>query len=336
MTLPETMTCIEIKQPGGPEALVPGSRPLPLPQAGEVLIRVAAAGVNRPDVIQRQGLYPAPPGASDIPGLEVAGTVVALGAGVEGVAIGDAVCALVSGGGYAQYCTAAAACCLPLPRGYDMVRAAALPETFFTVWHNVFQRARLQPGETILVHGGSSGIGTTAIQLAKVFGARVLTTAGSDEKCRACEALGAERAIDYRTEDFVDVVAEMTGKKGADVILDMVGGDYLPRNVKSLATEGRLVIIAFLKGPKVEMNFMPVMLKRLTITGSTLRVQPLAAKATIARELHEQVWPLLDAGRVAPVVHARFALDEAAAAHQLMESSTHIGKIILEVAQPEI
>lgn len=332
MTLPEMMTCIEIKQPGGPEALIPGTRPLPRPQAGEVLIRVAAAGVNRPDVIQRQGHYPPPAGASDILGLEVAGVVTALGAGVADVAVGDAVCALVSGGGYAQYCTAAAACCLPIPRGYDMVRAAALPETFFTVWHNLFQRARLQPGETILVHGGSSGIGTTAIQLAKTFGARVLTTAGSEEKCRACEALGAERAIDYRTEDFAEVVAQMTGNKGVDVILDMVGGDYLPRNVKSLATEGRLVIIAFLKGARVELNFMPIMLKRLTITGSTLRVQPIAAKAAIARDLRDKVWPLLESGRVAPVVHARFALDEAGAAHQLMESSAHIGKIILDLA----
>lgn len=331
MTLPDKMTCIEITQPGGPEALVPGTRPLPLPQAGEVLIRVAAAGVNRPDVIQRQGHYPPPAGASDILGLEVAGVVMALGAGVVDVKVGDEVCALVSGGGYAQYCTAPAACCLRLPFGYDMVCAAALPEAFFTVWHNLFQRARLQPGETVLVHGGSSGIGTTAIQLAKVFGARVLTTAGSEEKCRACEALGAERAVNYHIEDFADVVAEMTGRKGVDVILDMVGGDYLPRNVKALATEGRLVNIAFLKGAKVELNFMPVMLKRLTITGSTLRVQPIAAKAAIARELHDKVWPLLEAGRIAPVVHARFPLDEAAAAHQLMESSAHIGKIILEL-----
>lgn len=333
MTLPETMTCIEIKQPGGPEALVPGVRPLPVPAAGEVLVRVAAAGINRPDVIQRQGHYPPPAGASDIPGLEVAGTVAALGDGVAGLAIGDTVCALVSGGGYAEYCTAAAECCLPPPAGYDMVRAAALPETFFTVWHNLFQRARLQPGEIVLVHGGSSGIGTTAIQLAKAFGARVLTTAGSEEKCRACERLGAERAIDYRTEDFAEVVAEVTNRKGVNVILDIVGGDYLPRNVKALAADGRLVIIAFLKGSKVEVNFMPVMLKRLTITGSTLRPQPVAAKATIARELKERVWPLLDAGRIAPVVHARFPLDQAAAAHQMMESSAHIGKIILEVAK---
>jgi NADPH2:quinone reductase len=332
MTLPETMTCIEIKQPGGPEALVPGTRPLPAPQQGEVLIRVAAAGINRPDVIQRQGHYPPPAGASDIPGLEIAGTVAALGDGVTDLKLGDAVCALVTGGGYAQYCTAAAACCLPIPKDYDMVRAAALPETFFTVWHNVFQRARLQPGETFLVHGGTSGIGTTAIQLARSFGARVLTTAGSPDKCRACEKLGAERAINYREEDFAEVVAQLTNGKGVDVILDMVGGDYLPRNIKCLRADGRLVNIAFLKGSKVELNFMPVMLKRLTITGSTLRPQPVAIKATIAAELKEKVWPLLDAGRIAPVVHARFTLDEAAAAHQMMESSAHIGKIILSVA----
>lgn len=334
MTLPETMTCIEIRQPGGPEALVPGVRPLPRPEPGEVLIRVAAAGINRPDVIQRQGHYPPPAGASDIPGLEVAGTVAALGEGVETLTVGQEVCALVTGGGYAQYCTAADVCCLPVPRDYDMVRAGALPETFFTVWHNVFQRGRLRPGETLLVHGGSSGIGTTAIQLAKAFGATVLTTAGSAEKCRACEQLGADRAIDYTREDFAEVVAAMTRKKGVDVILDMVGGDYLPRNVKSLAADGRLVSIAFLKGAKVELNFMPVMLKRLTLTGSTLRPQPLAAKAAIAGELRSLVWPLLDEGRIAPVVHARFPLDQAAAAHQLMESSTHIGKIMLDVDHP--
>lgn len=331
MTHPEMMSCIEVKQPGGPEALCLGTRPLPVPQAGEVLIRVAAAGVNRPDMVQRQGHYPPPAGASDVLGLEVAGTVAALGEGITRLQVGDAVCALVSGGGYAQYCTAAEACCLPIPQGYDMIRAAALPETYFTVWHNLFQRARLQAGETILIHGGSSGIGTSAIQLAKSFGVRVLTTAGSTEKCRACAALGADRVIDYHSEDFTEVVAEVTGKRGVDVILDMVGGDYLPRNVKSLATEGRLVNIAFLKGAKVEMNFMPVMLKRLTLTGSTLRVQSLAAKAAIARELLDQVWPLLNAGRIAPVIHARFALGDAAAAHQMMEDGAHIGKIMLEV-----
>lgn len=333
-TLPDTMTCIEIKQPGGPEVLVPATRALPRPAAGEVLIQVAAAGVNRPDMVQRLGHYPAPPGASDIPGLEVAGTVVALGEGVSGLSLGDTVCALVSGGGYAEYCTAAVECCLPLPAAYDMIRAAALPETFFTVWHNVFQRAHLQPGESILVHGGSSGIGTCAIQLAKAFGARVLATAGSAGKCAACERLGAERAIDYTTEDFAAVVAELTKGKGVNVILDMVGGDYLPRNIKSLATDGRLVNIAFLKGAKAEVNFMPVMLKRLTLTGSTLRVQSLAAKARIAAELRQNVWPLLADGSIAPVIHAVLPLDQAAAAHQMMENGGHIGKIMLEVARP--
>ncbi len=334
MALPATMTCIEISQPGGPEVLRPATRPVPRPQPGEVLIRVAAAGVNRPDVVQRQGHYPAPPGASDIPGLEVAGTVAALGDGVDGVALGDAACALVSGGGYAEYCTAAASSCLPLPKGFDFARAAALPETFFTVWHNVFQRAHLQRGESFLVHGGSSGIGTTAIQLAKAFGARVFATAGSADKAQACQRLGADRAIDYNTEDFVAVIAAETGGKGVDVILDMVGGDYLPRNVKCLAADGRLVNIAFLRGSKAELNFMPVMLKRLTLTGSTLRPQSVATKARIAGELREKVWPLLDAGRIAPVVHARFPLAQATAAHQLMESSAHIGKIVLDVLAP--
>jgi NADPH2:quinone reductase len=331
MTLPSTMRCIEIPSFGGPEALIPGQRPLPQPKPGEVLIRVAAAGVNRPDVIQRQGSYPPPPGASDIPGLEVAGSVVALGEGVDGLAVGDAVCALLTGGGYADHAVASAALCLPLPKGYDMVKAAALPETFFTVWHNVFQRAALQPGESFLVHGGTGGIGTTAIQLAKAFGARVFATAGSAEKCQACRDLGADRAIDYRTEDFVQVIADETGGKGVNVILDMVGGDYLPRNIKSLAADGRHVSIAFLKGPKAEVNFLPVMLKRLTLTGSTLRPQPVKAKAVIAAELREKVWPLLDQGQLAPLVHATFPLAEAAEAHRLMESSAHIGKIILTV-----
>lgn len=331
MTLPQRMRCIEIAQPGGPEVLTPAERPLPQPGSGEVLIRVAAAGVNRPDVIQRLGNYPPPPGASDIPGLEIAGTVVALGEGAAGLAVGDQVCALVSGGGYAEYCTAAASCCLPLPEGFDFAMAAALPETFFTVWHNVFQRGRLKAGESFLVHGGSSGIGTTAIQLAKAFGARVFTTAGSPDKCRACERLGADRAIDYRQEDFVEVLTKETGGRGVDLILDMVGGDYLPRNVKLLATEGRLVNIAFLQGSKIELNFMPVMLKRLTLTGSTLRPRPVADKAAIAAELRRQVWPLLSAGRVRPVLHARFPLAEARAAHQLLESSAHIGKIVLDV-----
>jgi NADPH2:quinone reductase len=331
MTLPAIMKCIEIPSFGCPEVLTPATRPIPIAKPGEVLIQVAAAGINRPDVVQRQGLYPPPPGASDIPGLEVAGTVVSLGDGVTTLAVGDRVCALLTGGGYAEYCTAAASLCLPLPAGYDMVKAAALPETFFTVWHNVFQRAHLVAGESFLVHGGTGGIGTTAIQLAKAFGARVFTTAGSAAKCAACVSLGADRAIDYTTEDFVEVIAAETGKKGVDVILDMVGGDYLPRNIKSLAADGRHVSIAFLRGPKAEVNFLPVMLKRLTLTGSTLRPQPVAQKALIAAELREKVWPLLDQGSLAPLVHATFGLAQAAEGHRLMESSTHIGKIVLVV-----
>ncbi len=330
MTLPATMTCIETKGTGGPEVMALGTRPLPQPAAGEVLIKVEAIGVNRPDIIQRQGNYPAPPGASDILGLEVAGTVAALGEGVTSLAVGDAVCALLQGGGYAQYATAAAELCLPLPKGYDMVRAAALPETVFTVWYNVFDRCALQPGESFLVHGGTSGIGTTAIQMAKALGAGpVLATAGGAEKCEACRKLGADRAIDYQTEDFVEVVAEQLGKKGVDVILDMVGGDYINRNVKCLAKDGRLANIAFLKGAKAEVSFLPVMLKRLTLTGSTLRIQPVAAKARIAEALKARVWPLLDEGRMAPVIHATFPLAEAAKAHQMMEESRHIGKIVL-------
>ena len=327
--LPATMTAIEIAAPGGPEQLRPTLRPLPAPGAGEVLIEVAAAGVNRPDVIQRLGHYAPPPGASDLPGLEVAGRIVALGEGVSGLAPGDSVCALLTGGGYAEYCAVPAVQCLPVPASLSLVEAAAVPETFFTVWHNVFERGALQAGESLLVHGGSSGIGTTAIQLGRVFGARVFTTAGSPDKCRTCEALGAERAIDYRTEDFVAVLKDLTRGKGVDVILDMVGGDYLARNLRCLAVEGRLVNIAFLKGAKVELNFMPVMLKRLTLTGSTLRPQPVAAKARIAQALRQRVWPLLDEGRVAPVIHVTFPLDAAADAHRLMESSAHIGKIVL-------
>ncbi len=331
MSLPVTMNCIEISAFGGPELLKPATRPLPAPQAGEVLIKVAAAGVNRPDVIQRQGMYPPPPGASDLPGLEVAGTIAALGDGVEGLALGQPVCALLTGGGYADYAVAAAPLCLPVPAGYDMIRAAALPETVFTVWYNLFMRAHLTAGESLLVHGGTSGIGTTAIQLARAFGVEVFTTAGSAEKCRACEGLGAKRAINYRDEDFVQVIAAETGGKGVDVILDMVGGDYLPRNIKCLASDGRHVSIAFLKGPKAEVSFLPVMLKRLTLTGSTLRPQPVRAKAAIAAELKEKVWPLLDQGRLAPVVHATFPLAQAEQAHRLMEASAHVGKIILTV-----
>ena len=330
--LPATMTAIEIAEPGGPEQLRATTRPLPLPGAGEVLIEVAAAGVNRPDVIQRQGHYAPPPGASDIPGLEVAGRVVALGPDATGLAVGDSVCALLSGGGYAEYCTAPAPQCLPVPAGLDLVQAAALPETFFTVWHNVFERGALQSGESLLVHGGSSGIGTTAIQLGRAFGARVFTTAGNAEKCRVCEDLGAFRAIDYSREDFVAVIREMTGKKGVDVILDMVGGDYLPRNLEVLAADGRHVSIAFLKGAKATLNLMPLMLKRQTLTGSTLRPRPVAEKARIARALRENVWPLLESGAVKVVMHQTFPLAEAAEAHRLMETSAHIGKIMLDVA----
>ncbi len=326
---PATMTAIEIREPGGPEALTPTSRPVPEPGAGEVLVRLAAAGVNRPDVLQRQGGYPPPPGASDIPGLEIAGSVVALGAGVGDLAIGDRVTALVAGGGYAEYCVAPVPQCLPIPDGLSPIEAACLPETFFTVWTNVFDRGALQPGEVFLVHGGSSGIGTTAIQMAKAFGARVFATAGSAEKCRACEALGAERAIDYREEDFVQVVKAATGKKGVDVILDMVGGDYVQRNISALAPDGRLCYIAFLGGSKVEVDLLPMMLKRITISGSTLRARSVAFKGAIAGNLRDKVWPRIAAGEIKPVVHATFPLSEAAEAHRLMESSAHIGKIAL-------
>lgn len=331
MSLPQTMKVIEIREPGGPEVLVPAERPVPQPGEGEVLVKVAAAGVNRPDCLQRQGSYPPPKGASDIPGLEIAGEVVAVGAGVAAPKVGEKVCALVTGGGYAEYCLAPAPQCLPVPEGYSMEQAACLPETFFTVWVNVFQRSGLKAGESFLVHGGTSGIGTTAIQLAKAFGCTVFATAGSDEKVKACEALGADRGINYRTEDFVEVVKEATGGKGVDVILDMVGGDYIPRDIKAMAEDGRLSFIAFLGGPKAEVNFAAVMMKRLTITGSTLRARPVAVKAQLAAELKEKVWPLLDAGKVAPVMAASFPLAEAAQAHALMESSGHIGKIVLTV-----
>jgi putative PIG3 family NAD(P)H quinone oxidoreductase len=325
------MTAIEIKEPGGPEMLVPALRPRPEPGPGEVLIEVAAAGVNRPDILQRQGGYPPPPGASDIPGLEVAGRVVALGPGASRWQVDDEVCALVAGGGYAEYCAAPAQQCLPVPGDLDLVAAATLPETFFTVWTNVFERGRLQSGETFLVHGGSSGIGTTAIQLAAAFGARVFATAGSAAKCAACERLGAERAINYREEDFVAAIDQATGGRGVDVILDMVGGDYIQKNIKLLAPDGRLVNIAFLKGSKAEVNLLPVMVKRLTLTGSTLRPRSVAEKGAIARALEEKVWPLLAAGRVRPVIEGRFPLTRAADAHRLMESSAHIGKIVLVV-----
>ncbi|MGY6534438.1 MAG: NAD(P)H-quinone oxidoreductase [Pararhodobacter sp.] len=323
------MRVIEIKAPGGPEMLTPAERAVPVPGAGEIIIRVAWAGVNRPDALQRAGAYAPPAGASDLPGLEVAGHVAAVGPGVTRWREGDAVCALTPGGGYAEYVATPAAHALPVPQGMSLHQAACLPETFFTVWTNVFQRGRLQAGERFLVHGGSSGIGTTAIQLAAVRGARVFATAGSAEKCAACTDLGAERAINYREADFV---AEIKAEGGANLILDMVGGDYLPRNVQALADDGRLVQIAFLQGPKVTLNFAQVMTRRLTITGSTLRPQSDAAKARIASELEAEVWPLLASGRVAPVMDQVFPLDRAAEAHARMESSAHIGKIALEVA----
>nr|WP_132952875.1 NAD(P)H-quinone oxidoreductase [Rhodovulum bhavnagarense] len=326
--MPGLMRAVEIAEPGGPDVLRACDRPVPAARAGEIVIRLAYAGVNRPDALQRAGQYAPPPGASDLPGLEGAGEVVALGEGVSGLSVGDKVCALLPGGGYAQYVATPAAHALPIPEGLGLEQAACLPETFFTVWSNVFMRGGLEAGERFLVHGGSSGIGTTAIQLAKVFGARVFATAGSTEKCAACITLGAERAINYRDEDFVDV---LRAEGGANLILDMVGGDYLPRNVRALADEGRLVQIAFLKGPKVELNFAQVMMRRLTITGSTLRPQSDLAKARIADELREKVWPLIASGRVAPVMDSEFPLEEAAAAHARMESSAHVGKIVLKI-----
>ena len=328
-----SMIAIEIAGYGGPEVLKPVRRSVPWPGPGEVLIEVTAAGVNRPDVLQRQGGYKPPPGASDIPGLEVAGRIAGLGEGVAGWRMGDPVTALVAGGGYAEFCAAPAPQCLPVPKGLDEVKAAALPETFFTVWTNVFDRGRLKSGESFLVHGGSSGIGTTAIQLAHAFGARVFTTAGSPEKCAACVKLGAERAIDHRREDFVAVIEAATGGKGVDVILDMVGGSYINRNLKILAVEGRLVHIAFLEGAKAEIDLGQLMMRRQTITGSTLRPRSVAEKGAIAQSLREKVWPLLESGRVAPVMYKTFPLAEAAEAHRLMESSSHIGKIVLTTAR---
>ncbi len=328
MTVPSEMRAIEISSPGGPDVLREVRRPVPVPGAGEVLIRLAWAGVNRPDALQRAGAYAPPPGASDLPGLEGAGEVVALGAGVSEPALGEQVCALLPGGGYAEYATTPAAHTLPVPKGMDLRAAACLPETFFTVWSNVFMRGRLRAGERFLVHGGTSGIGTTAIQLANALGARVFATAGSPEKCAACLSLGAERAINYRKEDFVPV---LQAEGGADVILDMVGGDYIARNVRALAEDGRLVQIAFLSGPKAELNFARLMMRRLTITGSTLRPQSDQAKAGIAEELRGSVWPLLASGRVAPVIDSEFPLADAAGAHERMESSAHIGKIVLNV-----
>jgi NADPH:quinone reductase len=325
------MIAIEISRPGDPDVLIPVDRARPTPGSGEVLIRVAAAGVNRPDIFQRLGKYPPPPGVSDIPGLEVSGTIEAVGVGVSTFRVGEAVCALVAGGGYAEYCVAPAPQCLPVPRGLDLVAAAAIPETFFTVWTNVFERGRLKPGESILIHGGSSGIGTTAIQLARALGSRVFATAGSAEKCAACERLGAERCLNYRDGDFVRAVRDLTAGLGVDVVLDMVGGDYFVRNIDALAVEGRLVEIATLHGVKAELNIQTIMQRRLTITGSTLRARPIADKGAIAAAVRQHVWPLLESGRVRPIIHSTFPLRDAAGAHRLMESSAHIGKIVLTV-----
>ncbi len=331
-TLPAEIDCIEITAPGAPEVLKPARRPMPVPAAGEVLIQVQAAGVNRPDVLQRMGRYPVPPGASDLPGLEVAGIVAAVGSDVTRWKVGDRVCALTNGGGYASHCLAPAGSVLPVPAGLSMVEAAAIPETFFTVWSNVFDRGQLAPGESFMVQGGSSGIGTTAIQIAAARGHTVFATAGSDEKCAACEQIGASRAINYRTEDFEAVVKEATGGRGVDVILDMVGGDYVGKELKALADGGRLVFIAFLGGMRATVDLNELMRRRLTMTGSTLRPRDNAFKAEVAVSLEREVWPLVEAGKVKPVIHATFPLARAAEAHALMETSTHIGKIVLEVA----
>lgn len=326
---PKTMTVIEAKGQGGPEVLVPSTRPVPSPGPGEVLIAVEAAGINRPDVLQRQGLYPPPKGASDLLGLEVAGRIASLGPGATRFSEGDAVCALTNGGGYAEFALAPEATTLPIPEGLSMVEAGALPETVFTVWHNVFERARLKEGDWLLVHGGASGIGTTAIQMGRLFGAKVIVTAGTGEKTRACEQLGAVRAINYRDEDFVEIVREMTEGHGADVILDMVGGDYVERDLRAAAADGRIVQIAFLKGSKVELDLMRLMLRRLTLTGSTLRAQSDAAKARMARSIEARVWPLIAEGKLKPVIDSTFDLTDAAAAHARIDDPDHIGKIVL-------
>jgi len=325
------MRAIEITQPGKPEVLQLCERPQPELKAGEVLIRVHAAGINRPDVLQRMGHYPVPPGASDLPGLEVAGEIVDGDLGDSGLKKGDMVCALVQGGGYAEYCAAPLAQCLPMPEGLTAVEAASLPETFFTVWTNVFDRAGLKEGETLLVQGGTSGIGVTAIQLATALGHRVFATAGSDDKCRACEELGAERGINYRSEDFVEVVKSLTGGKGVDVVLDMVAGDYVAREIDCLADDGRIALIALLGGAKANIDLGQVLRRRLSISGSTLRPRPVTVKAAIARNLREHVWPLFAAGKIKPVIFKTFPLEQAAEAHALMESSTHVGKIVLQV-----
>jgi len=327
--LPKTMRCVEMSDAKGAEALKLAERPVPTPGPDEILIKVAAAGVNRPDILQRDGLYPAPPGASDILGLEAAGEIVALGADVSDFSVGDRVTALLTGGGYAEFATAHAGSCLAVPQGLTLVEAASLPETYFTVWSNLFDRARLAASESLLIHGGTSGIGTAAIQIASRLGVRVIATAGSSAKCQACLDLGAELAVNYREDDFVPLARDFGGGKGVDVILDMVGGDYVARNIKSLAPDGRLVNIAFLQGSKVEIDLMAVMLKRLTLTGSTLRARAPEFKAAIAQNLKKTVWPLLEKGTIKPVVHKSFALQDVADAHRLMESSQHIGKIVL-------
>jgi len=330
MSMPSTtMTAIVAREAGGPEVLVPAERKVPEPGPGEILIEVAAAGINRPDVLQRQGLYPPPKGASDILGMEVAGKVAALGPGAVRFKEGDLVCALVGGGGYAEFCVAPEATTLPVPRGLSLVEAAGLPEAVFTVWHNIFERGELKPGDWLLVHGGASGIGTTAIQMAVALGAKVIVTVGSAEKARACEALGAARAVNYREVDFVEAVREETGGHGANVILDMVGGDYIERNLKAAALEGHIVQIAFLKGSKVEIDLMRLMLRRLTLTGSTLRIQTIEAKARMAKAIEERIWPLIEEGRLKPVIDSTFKLEDAAAGHRRIDDPGHIGKIVL-------
>ncbi len=325
----ETMKVIEVTQPGGAEVLALGTRSVPTLNAGEVLIKVAAAGMNRADVMQRNGHYPPPPGASDLLGLEVSGTVVSIAPDVSSIAVGDAVCALLAGGGYAEYCVADASSCLPVPDGMAVVDAAALPETFFTVWTNIFMRGNLKASEKCLIHGGSSGIGTTAIQLAKAFGAEVCVTAGSDEKCQKCIELGADRAVNYRENDFVDEVKDWTAGKGVNLILDIISGDYVAKNIKCLADEGRIVIIATQGGIRAQINVLPIMTKRLTITGSTLRPRSVAQKAEIASELKAHAWPLLNQGRVKPVIDSLYPMDQARQAHERIESGSHIGKILL-------
>ena len=325
------MKAIEISKPGGPEVLQATDRPQPAPQPHEILIKVAAAGVNRPDVLQRMGNYAVPPGASDLPGLEVAGEVVALGSAAKIFRVGEKVCALVHGGGYAEYCVAPEVQALPVPRGWSLIEAASLPETFFTVWANVYDRGRLSPGESLLVQGGSSGIGVAAIQMAAATGNRVFATAGSDEKVAACLRLGAQMAFNYRTQDFQEEILKATAGKGVDVILDMVGGDYVPRELKCIAEDGRLVFIAYLRGPKTELNIDVVMRRRLTLTGSTLRPRTVEFKGQVARSLREKIWPLIEAGKIKPEIYKTFPLEQAADAHRLMESSQHIGKLVLTI-----